>query len=944
MYCARGFAAGALRMTTSTTSPPTARTPGHTTVEQQMLDVVRELLTELGAHQTARQVRPDSSIERELGLGSLERVELLVRVEGRFQRRLPDDLAQRAETVSDWIAAVTGGAEHTAKRHPIQQPGDATPAPAGAATFADILRGRAEAHPERVQIHLLEEDGGQEISYGQLLERASLVAAGLRAAGLKREETVAIMLPTGADFFYAFFGVMLAGGIAVPIYPPARANQIEEYVNRQVLILSNAEVRFLISFDQVRAAAQIMRLKLPSLLGVTTVAALVERGRAAAVPNEPAAGTFFIQYTSGSTGNPKGVVLSHANVLANVRGIGWAVEARPDDVVVSWLPLYHDMGLIGSWLFSVYHGFPITVLSPLAFLSRPERWLWALSDSGGTLCPAPNFSFELCARKISDEALAGVDLSRWRVAINAGEPVLPDTLERFATRFALYGFRPEAYVPCYGLAESSVALTFPPVNRRPLIDTIRREDYEKQGRAVPAGPGETAVLRFVANGKALPEHEVRLVDDHNQDVPDRVQGRVLFRGPSKTNGYFRNPEATAAVTFDGWMDSGDLAYRAAGEIYITGRRKDCIIKAGHNIIPQEVEMAAAEVPGVRRGCVAAFGTVDPASGTERLIVVAETRVTATSELEGIRTAVVEAVDAKCGLPPDHVELVPPHCVPKTSSGKIRRNEARALYEGAKLRRAARSPAAQVARLWLGNIGPWLRLSLRSLLGAAARTVRSAGMWTAAVLAGLLLRLAPSRAAMARGAARVGAWLLGLRRYRIHARDVDSIDRKQPAVLMVNRSGPADLAALAAALPIALFPADYRAVTSLPAPLQFLFAPLVVPPVDSEPSPSGGTLRQRIEQALFSGAAVVVFADVPIGTPAARSRFRLEAIQAAREAGAPIYPVFLNSTDFPLDAGQGNAAVTVAIGSPIHPAGSGPRQLIEWREQIRRAIARLSDSA
>jgi acyl carrier protein len=933
------FRPAQLSMPASTASPQTDRA----IVEQQMIEVVRGLLTELGAHQTARQVRPDSSLDRELGLGSLERVELLVRVESRFQRRLPDDFAQRAEAVSDWIAALSGGAAHTATRYPIQQPGDAPPPPANAASFADVLQGRAQAHPERVQIHLLEQDSGEQISYGRLIERASLVAAGLRAAGLQRNETVAIMLPTGADFFYAFFGVMLAGGIAVPIYPPARANQIEEYVSRQALILRNAEVRFLISFDQVRAAAQLLRLKLPSLLGVTTVMALIDRGRAAAVPQDPAADTFFIQYTSGSTGNPKGVVLSHANVLANVRGIGWAVQARPDDVVVSWLPLYHDMGLIGSWLFSVYHGFPITVMSPLAFLSRPERWLWAMSDSGGTLCPAPNFSYELCARKISEEALEGIDLSRWRVAINAGEPVLPDTLERFAKRFEPYGFRPEAYVPCYGLAESSVALTFPPVNRPPLIDTIGREAFEKQGRAEPAPPGETKVLRFVANGQALPEHELRLVDDHNQDVPDRVQGRLLFRGPSKTSGYFRNAEATAAVTIDGWMDSGDLAYRAAGEIYITGRGKDCIIKAGHNIIPQEVEMAAAEVPGVRRGCVAAFGSVDASSGTERLVVVAETRAAGAAELERIRAAIVEAVNANCGLPPDHVELAPPHSVPKTSSGKIRRNETRAMYEGGTLRGATRSPALQVARLWLGSIGPWLRLSARSLLSAAGRAARSASMGTVAIAAGMLLRVVPSRAAMARGAAAVGVWLLGLARARIQARGLEAIDRKKPAVLMVNRSGPADLAALAAALPMAVFAVDYRAVASLPAPLQFLFAPLVVPPVDSEAHPPGGTLRQRIEQALLTGASVAVFADVPIGTPAARSRFRLEAIQAARDAGAPVYPVLLNTSAVQAGDGPAHAAVTVAVGTPLHPAGDDPRQLVEWRDQIRRAIVQLHDA-
>ena len=264
---------------------------------------------------------------------------------------------------------------------------------------------------------------------------------------------------------------------------------------------------------------------------------------------------FFIQYTSGSTGNPKGVTLTHANVLANVRGIGWAVRAAPDDVVVSWLPLYHDMGLIGSWLFSLYYGFPITVLSPLDFLSRPERWLWALSDSGGTLCPAPNFSYEICARKIGDDALEGVDLSPWRVVISGGEPVLPATLERFTERFRPWGFDPRGFLPCYGLAESSVALTFPPLGRGPLIDAVERAAFEREGRAVPVnGAAPQDALRFVANGAALPGHRIRVVDDAGNDLPERRRGRVIFRGPSRTPGYFRNAEATsAAIDSAGWM-------------------------------------------------------------------------------------------------------------------------------------------------------------------------------------------------------------------------------------------------------------------------------------------------------------------------------------------------------------------------------------------------------
>src|SRR6266567_68886 len=499
-------------------SPEEIRSPQAPTnsIEEQTLGIIRELLAELGSDRAARTISLHSSFERDLGLESLARVELLLRCETRFHARLPDEIAQRAETPAEWVQALRNGhaaATGAAKtRYRIEQPTREAPsAPESARDWAQVLRHHAEVEPDRAQIHLLDRDSGEDITYGQLLETASTVAAGLVARGLERDETVAIMLPTCADFFYAFFGVVLAGGIAVPIYPPARPDKIEEYVRRQVAILRNAQVRFLIGFDEVKGIARIMRLSIPSLVDMTTVEALRQEGAAASgrLATPDPSDTAFIQYTSGSTGDPKGVVLSQANVLSNVRGIGWAVQFRPTDVVVSWLPLYHDMGLIGSWLFSVYFGAPNTIFSPLAFLSRPERWLWALHDSRGTLCPAPNFSYELCARKIPDDALEGLDLSRWRVAINAGEAVLPETLARFAERFAPYGFRPESYVPCYGLAESSVALAFPPVNRQPVIDVIRRGAFESEGKAVPAEPaadGDPKVLRFVANGRPLPEH------------------------------------------------------------------------------------------------------------------------------------------------------------------------------------------------------------------------------------------------------------------------------------------------------------------------------------------------------------------------------------------------------------------------------------------------------
>ena len=873
-------------MSTLTTPPRAA------SLEEQVLEIVRELLRELGSHQAAEPISLDSSFEGDLGLGSLERVELLVRLEGHFHTRLPDSLAQQAETPAEWVQALLEGEKEVPleSRYRILQPSrPAPPEPVDALSMVEVLRRHAELEPDRVHIHLLEESGGQDISYGQLLETASRVAAGLTNAGLRRDETVAIMLPTCSDFFYAFFGVMLAGGIPVPIYPPARPDKIEEYVTRQVGILRNAEVRFLISFEQARAVSKIMRLGIPSLVEVTHVDTLRRAGTGLPTPTIHPSETAFIQYTSGSTGDPKGVVLTHSNILANVRGIGWSVKVRPTDIVVTWLPLYHDMGLIGSWLFSVYYALPITVLSPLAFLSRPERWLRALSDSRGTLCPAPNFSFELCARKIPD--------------------------------------------PCYGLAESSVALAFPPIDRRPLIDTIRRGLFEKEGRAEPAGPTETNRIRFVANGKPMPGHAVKIVDDEGRELGERIQGRLLLRGPSRTSGYYRNPEATARVlTRDGWMDSGDLAYWAGGELYITGRRKDSIIKAGRNINPQDVEEAAAEVEGVRRGCVAAFGTADSVTGTERLVVAAETRATAPDELRRIEIEILKHVDAILGIPPDKVALVAPHSIPKTSSGKIRRSETRNLYEAGKLRANKRAPWAQIVRLWARNLDSWIGLGLRRAARMLVEGSKATLIFAVAVPGGTMVRLLPPRqgSQVARWTARV---LLRVMGKRSELKGKDSIAKNEAALLVVNRADELDPLVLLACLPTPLRFGDATAFSSLGWPATFLLKPLVVASLKDVGAPPGGTLRQRIRRTLDEGCSVLALADGRVGTPPLASRFRLEGFQAAAATGCSVIPVAVRC-----ESGHTSRRQTrVTLGYGVQP---GAGEITYLRDRVRAAIHEL----
>ena len=928
--------------------PTTPRQLDAAQLEEQMLQIVRDLLTELGSVRAAESATLNSSLERDLGLGSLEMVELLVRTEAHFNVRLPDRIAEEADTPGDWVRAVAGGEEEApeaSQRYTIRQPARvAPPPPDSATTLIEVLRKHAEMDPERVHAHVLEGNSGEDITYGHLLATASNVAAGLVSAGLRRNESVAIMLPTSPQFFYAFFGVMLAGGIAVPIYPPARPDKIEEYVRRQVGILRNAEVRFLISFEAARRVSELLRLNLPSMLGVTTVEDLAASGARLQPGAIEAADAAFIQYTSGSTGEPKGVVLTQSNLLANIRGIGWAVNVQPSDIVVSWLPLYHDMGLIGSWLYSVYFALPITILSPLAFLSRPEKWLWALHDSRGTLCPAPNFSYELCARKIPDSAIEGLDLSAWRVAINAGEAVLPDTLERFEKRFKPYGFRAESFVPCYGLAESSVALAFPPINRRPVIDRIRRDVFESEGKAVPAEPEDSSALRFVANGKALPKHEIKVIDADGNSLGERVQGKVLFRGPSRTSGYFRNPKATAAVTTeDGWMDSGDLGYWAGGEIHITGRAKDLIIKSGRNIVPQEVELAAAEVPDVRRGCVAAFGRRDPDLGTEQLIVVAETRVANKEDLDRIEAEVVERVGLAVGIPPDKVELVAPQSIPKTSSGKIRRNETRLLYERGQLQLNRRPPWVQILRLWWENLGAWLRLVLKQMGAWLLRKGSQALISIVAASGGLLARVVFDQADKVNIVRRTAIILLGLMGHKASIENGEKIVPERPSVLMANRAGAADALVMAATLPMpARFP-DSGPFESLPEAVGYLLQALVLPPLREPALPPGGTLRQRIRQGLEDGHSVIVLSEGPPTVPAHLSRFRLDALDAAVQTGSPIYPLGVRGTSSILSRSSRagvHGETVMTVGEPIHIKSNDARELVTLREQVREEIAKL----
>ncbi len=345
-----------------------------------------------------------------------------------------------------------------------------------AETLLDVFYHRAQSDTERPHLFLYDGDTPLDpVSFGDLYAAGLRVAQALRARGIVAGDTVSLMLPTGLEFFFCFTGVLLAGAVPVPIYPPFRADRIEEYAARQSAILRNAGAKILITFDRAEKVARLLAPQVSSLSAVVNAADLVavrDEVPAAKAPPEgyaPRKGSdlALLQYTSGSTGDPKGVMLTHANLLANIRAIGQAVGVRNDDVGTSWLPLYHDMGLIGAWLVPLYFGLPLAVMSPMDFLSRPGRWLRMVHRHRGSLAAAPNFAYELCARKVADEELDGLDLSCWRAALNGAEPVQHETVDRFIARFGRCGFRREAMLPVYGLAETALALAIPPMDRGP---------------------------------------------------------------------------------------------------------------------------------------------------------------------------------------------------------------------------------------------------------------------------------------------------------------------------------------------------------------------------------------------------------------------------------------------------------------------------------------------
>jgi acyl carrier protein len=910
---------------------------------EEVISVVRALALEMHPHKTGTlEVTLDSSLELDIGLDSLGRVELLMRLEKAFDVHLPEQLLANAESPRDLmreIANASGRAPVAELPAEIRVAGleKTSSLPLGATTLVEVLDWHVLTHPDRPHMIFLDEDNNEnELTYGQLRQRAREVAHGLRERGVAPGDTVAIMLPTGLDFFYAFFGILIAGATPVPIYPPARLSQLEDHLRRQAGILANARVKVLATVPQAKQLARFLKAKVDELDHVETVTDLrQEFPEDTAWPVPKAGDLAFLQYTSGSTGNPKGVMLSHANLVANVRAMGVALKADSTDVFVSWLPLYHDMGLIGAWMGSLYHAVKLVVMSPLTFLARPDRWLWAIHRYGGTLSAAPNFAYELCQKRIEAGDIEGLDLSSWRVAANGAEPVIPDTMRAFAQRFEDYGFRYDSMKPVYGLAESSVGLAFPPFGREPIIDRVKRRAFTSGGEAVPAEVEDETALEFVACGWPLPGHEFRVVDDANRELPDRREGRFQFRGPSSTVGYFRNAEATASLFCDDWLDSGDYAYLHEGDVYLTGRAKDIIIKAGRNIYPQEIERAVGDIEGVRTGCVAVFGSLNEENGTERLVVMAETRSRDPSERLEIRRRIEEMTSSILGAPPDDVHMVDPQAVLKTSSGKIRRDANRIAYET-----GAASPARRA--IWMQIV----RLSLSTVIPESWRLARKlgdyafAGLWwlhvgIAAVIVWPLISLVPGRW-FGHGLVRLaGKYIFAMTFTTPKVKGLENMP-DGAKVIVANHSSFIDPLILWAALPGDLAfaaKAELRQTWLTHAFVRHVGA-LFVERFETQRSVEDSA---RLYDALKAGRCVTVFPEGTFGRMPGLLPFRMGAFMVAAEARAPVVPVAIRGARGTLRDGSWfprRMTLTVTVQPTITVDGSDWSAAIRLRDQVR----------
>jgi fatty-acyl-CoA synthase len=587
---------------------------------------------------------------------------------------------------------------------------DARMAPEGVGTLVELLEDRGLRRGEDAFMAFL---GGARLSFGALRAGALRVAGLLQARGLRRGDRCVLLFPTCPELIESLFGVLYAGGVPVPMYPPPMLGTLGGYLERQRRLANNADARLLICATALERVGLQLTERVrehPAVIPWADVQAA--DGLEPVLPCLEDTDTALIQYTSGSTGQPKGVMLSHSAILSNCHALGEPVRFRPDDWMNNWLPLYHDMGLIGMVMFPLCYGVRTHMMGPQDFLEDPLRWLRSISDGMGTVTVAPNFAYGYLLRKLEGVSLPpDLDLSAWRICYHGAEPISAELLDNFTARLAPHGFRREVFSPVYGMAENSLIATCPDHSAGPHIHRIDRGIFDREGRAVPAAEDDPNPRRQVGVGWPVQGTELRVVDAQGRQLPEGHEGRIILRGSSMSSGYFRNPVVTAAAFVDGWLQTGDLGYLADGQLFVTGRSKDLIILQGSKYHPQDLEEAAGEVPGVRAGCSVAFGIHDPDQADALVVVVVESRADTPEARQAIAKAVTRKVAMHTACRPDFVAVLPPKTVPKTSSGKLQRATCREHF----VARALELPVDEVryAKQHLGALRERLGLKRRA---------------------------------------------------------------------------------------------------------------------------------------------------------------------------------------------------------------------------------------
>jgi fatty-acyl-CoA synthase len=513
---------------------------------------------------------------------------------------------------------------------------------------------------------------GESLTVPELRASSRAMAAELLTRGVQPGDRVGLLAPNAPEFLQALFALQRVGAVPCPLPLPAGLRGVEVYLAQLGRIVEITGMRDVVISDRLSSVARALASHVPTVR-LLSAAELLTASTRSALPTVGPQSSALVQFTSGSTAAPKGVQLTHSNVIAGLDAIANGIQLTPADIGGFWLPLFHDMGLFGT-LTGLLNGVSMVIWSPTAFVKNPARWLTEFTASGATVTASPNFGYDYLISAFTAEDAARLDLSAWRIAFNGAEAISVDVVERFAERFGPSGFRPETMFCVYGLAEATLAVTFPPLGRPPAFDWVDRHLLTGEGRVRLLQRGDLRARAVASVGSPVAGMSVRVVEPATgRALPSGQVGEVQLRGPSVTEGYLQDPglEPSVRFTTDGWLRTGDLGYLRAGELYWTGRSKEMIVVRGSNYYPEDVEAAVRDLPQVYKRRVVAFADCGD-NGAESIALVAETELTGAGDRGQLMAEICHQLNTTLGLTELAIHLVEPRSIPRTTSGKFRR--------------------------------------------------------------------------------------------------------------------------------------------------------------------------------------------------------------------------------------------------------------------------------